>query len=178
MAANIRQPTIHDASGIAKVHVDSWRTTYSGIVPQEYLDSLDYAARTAAWRDQLARAEAHFLIAEDAGVICGFICGGKVREPISTCDAEIYAIYLLVEYQNRGIGRNLMRNLAKSLMQIGFRSLAVWVLEKNPACGFYARLGGERLAEKPIEIGGAQLIEVAYGWKSIHDVVQPEYPSQ
>lgn len=27
----IREATINDAEGIAKVHVDSWRTTYEGI---------------------------------------------------------------------------------------------------------------------------------------------------
>ena len=69
MAPNIRRATIHDASGIAKVHVDSWRTTYTGIVPQEYLDSLDYAARTELWKRQLTESEAHFLIAEDTGVL-------------------------------------------------------------------------------------------------------------
>lgn len=33
----IRQATIDDVYGIAKVHVDSWNTTYEKIVPKEYL---------------------------------------------------------------------------------------------------------------------------------------------
>lgn len=171
MSVNMRQATIHDAPEIARVHVDSWRTTYKGIVPQEYLDSLSYAARTDAWNAGLAKTDALNFVAEDTGKMCGFICGGKLREPIADYDAELYAIYLLAEYQNRGIGRSLAQHLAKSLVQDGFKQLVVWVLVENPACGFYTHLGGERIAEKPIQIGGAQLVEVAYGWKRIHDLV-------
>jgi len=28
---------------IARVHIDTWRTTFAGIVPQDYLDQLTYA---------------------------------------------------------------------------------------------------------------------------------------
>lgn len=38
----IRKATINDAEGIAKVHVDSWRTTYKGIIPDEFLYNLSY----------------------------------------------------------------------------------------------------------------------------------------
>lgn len=36
----IRKAVLTDAEGIAKVHVDSWKTTYANIVPDEYLDNL------------------------------------------------------------------------------------------------------------------------------------------
>jgi len=178
MSANIRQATIQDAPEIARVHVDSWRTTYKGVVPGEYLDSLDYAVRAEAWKDHLANLEALVFLAEEAGKTCGFIGGGRLREPIGSYDAEIYAIYLLFECQRRGFGRSLMQQLARSLQNAGFRQVAVWVLAENPSCGFYARLGGERIAEKPIEIGGAQLVEVAYGWTHIEDLLQEKYPPQ
>lgn len=43
---NIRKANRDDAPGIAKVHVDSWRTTYKGIIPQSFLDELSYEQRT------------------------------------------------------------------------------------------------------------------------------------
>jgi hypothetical protein len=45
------------------------------------------------------------------------------------------------------------------------------VLKNNPACGFYECLGGQFLREKQIKIGGADLLEVAYGWADIRHVV-------
>lgn len=172
MSATIRAATIHDAPHIAQVHIDSWKTTYRGIVPQEYLDSLNYAARTESWKKQLAGSEAYFLIAEEAGTLCGFACGGKLRDPIDSYDAEIYAIYLQAEYQKRGIGQSLLSHLAKLLQQDGFSAVAVWALEQNPACRFYERLGGHRIAERPIKIGGKELVEVAYGWNNIRDLIR------
>jgi hypothetical protein len=46
------------------------------------------------------------------------------------------------------------------------------VLKNNPACGFYEWLGGQFLREKQIKIGGADLLEVAYGWADIRHVVE------
>lgn len=37
-----RKAALEDAPGIANVHVDSWRSTYKGIVPDTYLASLSY----------------------------------------------------------------------------------------------------------------------------------------
>lgn len=38
----IRKTKLEDASGIAKVQVDSWRKTYKGIVPESFLNSMSY----------------------------------------------------------------------------------------------------------------------------------------
>ncbi len=61
----------------------------------------------------------------------------------------------------------MMQRLTQDFLHDGFTSAAVWVLERNPACAFYARLGGELVARKEITIGGVDLIEVAYGWKDL-----------
>lgn len=45
---HIRRATETDAAAIARVQVDSWRSTYKGIVPEQHLISLSYKERTAA----------------------------------------------------------------------------------------------------------------------------------
>jgi GNAT superfamily N-acetyltransferase len=80
---------------------------------------------------------------------------------------EIAAIYILFEAQRRGYGRAMIQRLAQDFLSDGLRSAVVWVLEKNPACSFYARLGGKLVARKEISIAGVDLIEVAYGWKDL-----------
>ena len=42
----IRCADLADAAGIAAVQVASWRTTYHGIVAQEYIDRLSVAVFT------------------------------------------------------------------------------------------------------------------------------------
>ena len=41
----IRRATSSDAANIAKVHVDSWRTTYQNVLPTDFLESLSYEKR-------------------------------------------------------------------------------------------------------------------------------------
>src|SRR5688572_11272938 len=78
----IREAALADAAGIAVVHIDSWRTTYRGIVPQAYLDSLDYDERTVRWNQILSESAATHAVyvAEDRQVgIVGFASGGPER---------------------------------------------------------------------------------------------------
>lgn len=42
----IRRAKLDDAQGIAKVHVNSWRTTYKDIIPNDFLDNLSVEQRT------------------------------------------------------------------------------------------------------------------------------------
>ena len=163
---SIRPATPDDAPEIAHVHIESWRTTYAGIVPDEYLAALNEPERTAAWQEWLTRDIPVYVASLD-GKVVGFIGGGPIREPIETYGAELYAIYLLRHAQGQGIGRQLLKQLVTTLRSNGFHSTVAWVLEQNPAKHFYIRTGAQLLASKEIEIGGATLTEVAYGWPDL-----------
>lgn len=162
----IRSAAPDDALAIARVHVESWRSTYAGIVPDAYLAGLDETLRVKLWREWLTSG-AVVLVSERKGEIVGFAHAGKIREPIEAADAEIYSLYLLREAQGRGIGQELLRAVAKKLRDQGFNSLGLWVLERNRARVFYERCGGHLAASKVIEIGGARLMEVAYWWPKL-----------
>jgi GNAT superfamily N-acetyltransferase len=163
---SIRAATEHDAVAISHVHVQSWRTTFAGIVPEEYLATLDEAERALLWREWLIR-DIQVYIADLDGEIVGFISGGAIREPLQTCDAELYAIYLLERAQRQGIGTALLKKLAESLLSKGFTSMIVWVLEKNPWRNFYERSSAQIVTAKDIQIGGVMLSEVSYGWPDL-----------
>ncbi len=173
MDVTIRRANAHDASEIARVHVATWQSAYKGIVPQPHLDSLDVTAWEQSWKEWLGRTDSSVFVAEEEGALCGFIGGGPLREPVGDCDCEIYAIYVLANMQKRGVGRDLISSLAGDLKKQGFASPAVWVLADNPSCHSYARLGAVLIADKQIEIGGAQLREVAYGWDSMEQLLFP-----
>lgn len=162
----IRRATAADARALAHVHVESWRTTYTGIVPQSYLDGLDEWQRAEMWQDMLQRDDEVF-VAERNGQVVGFAMGGASRSRVEGCDAELFAIYLLMEAQKSRIGGDLLRELARSLCACGFKSMDVWVLEANPAKRFYERMGAHYADSKEIEIGGATLIELAYVWPDL-----------
>ena len=163
---SIRAAVLEDAVAIAHVHVESWRTTYEGIVPDEYLAGLDETLRVKLWKEWLSSG-AVVLVAERKGEVVGFVHAGKIREAVETADAEIYSLYLLRDAQGRGIGRGLLEAVSALLLQQGFMSVALWVLERNRARGFYESCGGRLAASKVIEIGGSRLMEVAYWWPEL-----------
>lgn len=164
----IREATAADAPAIARVHVESWRTTYRGIVPDAVLANLSVERREQQWARVLgnaAGAEFVYVAEDEAGAVIGFASGGPEREHDPLYTGELHAIYLLAEAQGRGIGRELTRLVAERLAAAGHRAMLVWVLAENPACGFYAALGGTPVREKQIAMGGASLTEIAYGWE-------------
>jgi len=168
MDFTIRPACVEDAKAIAFVQVEGWRTTYAGIVPDAYLAEMDAESRVESWRQPLQSGEMDAFVVEDAGGVFGFVCGGKIREASESYDGELYAIYLLKDRQRNGAGRLLACTLAEALKHRGLKSMTVWVLEENRrAVSFYKALGAVQIAQKTVEIGGAELSDLCLGWADL-----------
>lgn len=168
----IRKATVDDAAAIATVHVAAWKETYRRIVADEFLDNMSIQRRTEQWVNSLSdenNAYHHAFLAEMNGQVVGFSNYGSPQEKASGFDSELFAIYVLRAAHKMGVGRRLVNAVVKAMRELGYSSMMVWVLKDNPARGFYERLGGEYLYEKPIEIGNVSLVEVAYGWRSLEN---------
>ena len=168
----ICEATPADAAGIARVHVDSWRSTYAGIMPDTLLAGMTYADREEMWINRLSNQENPnpLLVAEDPdGRIVGFAAAGPERTNRPDYGAEVYAIYLLEAEQGAGIGKALFREAASRLREMGYDSVLVWVARDNPACGFYEALGGVLIDEKEEEYGGRGIKLLAYGWQGLDE---------
>jgi GNAT superfamily N-acetyltransferase len=168
----IRAAKPEDAEAISRVHVDSWRSTYRGIVPDDFLAKLNYEQRAKVRREQLEKndpAKCTF-VAEDDGKIVGFAMGGPRRDGDPSYDGELYAIYLFQQHQGRGHGRALLKAVAAWLRENKYKSMLVWVLEENPSKDFYKAHGAVELNSKTIEIG-KPLLETSYGWPDISKII-------
>jgi L-amino acid N-acyltransferase YncA len=166
----IREAEITDAAAIAKVHVASWRTTYVGIIPTDYLAGLSHEQREQEWRRALskpAELESVYVAEDTIGNVIGFAWGGPERSGHPVYKGELFAIYLLEGHQRQGVGKQLLSGVAKRFLQQGVQSMLVWVLADNPSRRFYEALGGQLVSEQKITIGGLDLLEVAYGWPDI-----------
>jgi ribosomal protein S18 acetylase RimI-like enzyme len=164
----IREAELDDAAEIAKVHVDTWRSTYRGIIPDEYLLKLSYQKRQENWMSLLGRRSKEqlfiYVVEKEDKQIVGFACGGKERTSNPIYKGELQAIYMLKAYQNQGIGKQLVKTIATCLSRSNLNSMLVWVLADNLACQFYEALGGQKVSKQTIERGGVTLCEIAYGW--------------
>ena len=163
----VRRAIAGDERGMAEVHVRSWKTTYRGIVSDEYLESLNIEEREELWKKGIFHTKA--FVAEEARGIVGFANGGQERSgSYPAYDGELYAIYLLKECQGQGAGRELVRQVAMALREAGYRSLLIRVLRYNPSRHFYEALGGSRIGAEQIEIAGDLHEEWVYGWPDLN----------
>ncbi len=55
--AQISEATQEDAAAIARVHVDSWRMSYRGIVPEGFLAGMSYEDVEGSWQEWLRGVE-------------------------------------------------------------------------------------------------------------------------
>lgn len=159
----IRTATPDDARSIARVHIASWREAYAGIVPDEYLSSLDLDARERHWTDLLSDGVRTTWLAEIARRTVGFASIGPNRdEDAEPGDLELYAIYLDPEAWGRGVARDLMRTLLNEVPPT--TPVSLWVLADNDrARHFYRRHGfAPDGVEKIEEYSGKSLTEVRY----------------
>ena len=170
----IRPATLTDAEGIATIHVNAWKETYRGLMPDSVLDNLSIERRTDQWKSILSNPDDVYhlaLVAEKNAGVIGFANYGREREGDLEYPGELYSIYLLKEFQGQGIGRSLMQKTTEGLLGLEIESMLVWVLADNPYREFYKRLGGLFVRDKIVEIGGASLKEQAYGWKDIRSIL-------
>lgn len=166
MTCLVRPARLSDADAIGVLHVQAWRETYAGIVPAPYLTSLSAVRRAEMWRGRLNRGASGFYVCEVSQAVVGFgLCGPHRPTTLPDYPGEIYAINILRRAQGRGLGRELMRSMARHLVGHDLSPMLLLVLSQNiSARQFYQRLGGRVVGEVVTTFGGALLPEQVYGW--------------
>lgn len=171
----VREAEADDAAVIARIHVESWQSTYAGILPADVLLSLDTAEHEARWwRHVLGRFRRnHFVYVAEAGEVgvVGFASAGPSRNAELPYKAEVYTIYLQDDFHGLGIGRQLFASTVARAQEARGPSVIVWCLSDNPSRFFYERMGGVLVARRPGNVGAAVVEEVGYGWNDASDLV-------
>ena len=164
----IRRGVVDDATEASRMHAETWRTSYRGLVPDALLDGLTNDRWENGWRRGFESMDPTRVVhvAEINGRMVGFAGGGRARAGAPPgYVGEVYAIYVRPEHQRHGIGRVLLKAAAEGLVQRGLVPIVIWTLFNNPASrGFYDSLGGTVIGEKREPFDGYVLHEVAYGW--------------
>ena len=169
---NIRHATMQDTAGIAKVHVDSWRTTYRGIIPQSYLDKLSYEQRTGLWEKNISDVNNVIFVAENSdNEIIGFVVGATRETNLEPNASDLTAIYLLEQWHGKGIGKQLIKAIMQSFKKDGYQKIYVDVLADNNTRNFYKYYGAEYVKTVQLNFDGTMIDEEIYVWNNIDEVV-------
>jgi ribosomal protein S18 acetylase RimI-like enzyme len=163
----IRPAEPADTRAIAALDVETWRTTYAGMLSDRYLTGLSTRRREAGWASVIRREprDVRVAVAADGGIFGFGSCGPCRGEPGFT--GEVFTLYVAPDWQNRGIGRRLLLALFARLVATGRNSAIIWVLRDNPGRFFYQRLGGRQVSHKMLPFAGGHVAAQAYGWRDL-----------
>jgi ribosomal protein S18 acetylase RimI-like enzyme len=160
----IRRARPSDATSVAAVHAESWRTAYQGIIPGLELARL-INLYGASWWEGAIRKGIRLLLLMLGDMVAGYAWYGHSRARSLSYDGEIYKIYLHPQYQGLGFGRRLFTAARRDLANAGMKSMLVWALSDNePATEFYRALDGQEVARSSELFGDKVLNTVAYAW--------------
>ncbi len=133
----IRKCTDDDADGRGMVHYQSWKETYSGLMPTEYLNKLRLDNLIEIAREHTDNT----LVAVVGKKVVGFSCYlQNSREFVSVKpSSEIVALYVRKEYQGCGIGKALINAVKYEQSE---KNIVLFVLKGNTqAIEFYEHIG-------------------------------------
>ncbi len=166
----IRKATFDDAPEIANVHLNSWRETYRGLLPQEYLDQLplSFKERMNLWRKISADERKALFVAEAPEGIVGFAGYSHPRQESMNSYGELGAIYLLEKYQGKGVGFGLLKIGMQTLMEWNYLKAYSWVMKESPTIKFYVKTGAKLNGmEQDDEIFGVVTRDVVCVWENL-----------
>jgi GNAT superfamily N-acetyltransferase len=164
--------TVDDCSQVAKIHTDSWRFAYQGIIDQIFLDQIDVVKREENWRRGVEANDPNIirLVAVEKNSVVGFAVGGenRTKELAPNSQAELWAIYTDPNKIRTGAGTQLMQVFSQALINLNLHSFCVWALADNHiARNFYQKNGGVQLEQlNHIQIGTQNLVEVGFEFQS------------
>lgn len=161
----IRYAVLDDADAIGRLHVRAWQNAYRGVMPDEYLDSLQADDRIEMWRGIISQPDqSPLLVAVEADEVAGFAAFGEERSRTCALCGELYAMNLDPDHWGRGIGRVLLRRVTDALMAMGYQEAVLWVVPQNKrARALYESEGWVADGgESSEEILGVSVTEVRY----------------
>jgi ribosomal protein S18 acetylase RimI-like enzyme len=134
-----------DAATIAPFHVAIWREVYRDLAPPLVFNTMDVEIRLKRWQGILADPTRTALLAEIDGALAGFGLCGPPSDPIFGARGEIKNLFVGSAFARRGIGRNLMTEMARLLEMRSYTGVGLGVVVGNDsAIAFYESLGGRK----------------------------------
>lgn len=143
-----------DLGAVARIHVDTWRAAYAGLLPQVILDQLNAREREEGWRRWLKASQAgrptdgdsgpshRLLVATTAEGVIGWAGFGAARDTQYAGQGELAGIYVHPASWSTGAGHALIERVESELKAAGFETAYLWVLAGNErAITFYERHG-------------------------------------
>ena len=161
----VRKGNIEDLEEIILINKKTCKTTYNGIIDKEFLDNVSIEVTPEELKcktEQILNGNARYYVAIDNNKIVGMLKLIKVDTNNSGKIPEIQALYVLQEYQKKGIGSKLVNEAKKTLKDEKFSKMQIGCIDGNPSNEFYKKIGGKFIGQRKFKLAGIDYNENVY----------------
>ena len=148
-----RKAVLEDCLELSILKGQVWNTTYKGIYPDEKLSGYDIAKNESIFQNIVCNPDIELFVALDNQKIVGLMTCGKPYRPFMDFQQEIGLLYILKEYQRKGIGKTFFEIAKNQVKGNGYTKFFLSVNSKNfDAQKFYEAMGGVTIYQDEVSI--------------------------
>ena len=166
--------TLDDAYGICYVSAHSWKETYTGLLPDDYLNNRinNISNKVEGTKKFLKEFKGTYIVAKDDSKVVGILAFGPAQEEQYKDYGHIEAIYVLKDYQGLGIGKELFKRAVTGLKEMGYSKLQLECMTGNDTINFYKKYTSEIVSQidYPIKAVGTVKADIVL-FKNIDEVI-------
>ena len=170
----IRDAQFQDYAAISKLHSESWRQNYRGLLSDNFLDYQVEKVHSDIWKKRLqspGESQQNTIATLDENIV-GFSC--LILDDDSFFGSLLDNLHVLSNAQMTGIGKLLMQDCAGTICKkCDNHKMYLWVYEANKnARSFYERLGGTNFETIEKEnIDGTKAKTCRYTWDNVSLII-------
>ncbi len=150
-ALEIRKPHADEIKRIAKVYYLSWHETFDSLTPS-LAERKTPEKCLKQWKEYYEGKKSIILVACKRDKIIGVVYAGKKKccsASFKKYDAEIYKLYVLPQYQGKGIGSALFNAVLAKLRSLDFKKVMLKSVALNSKANlFYEAMGCTFLGQR------------------------------
>lgn len=140
----IRIATYEDCRDLSILKRRVWETTYRGIYPNKKLVRYDIDLNENKFKDMIKQQSQKLFVVLNDSQIIGYMSCGKIMRVFNKYTHGIGLLYLLKEYQGKGIGLHLFLFAKNELKNQGITEFIISCNKYNlSAQQFYEKIGGK-----------------------------------
>lgn len=151
---DIEFATVVNLDDIAKLYVHNHKTTYKGLLSDEYLNSLTVEGAKVRWSDYLNKDNNRIWAAFDEAVFLGFAAGTEDAEIENTWYLD--SLHVSENARGKGVGTALVKTVGRYAAENGYEAMSICVVKGNAnAKNLYIKLGAGPYKQFKDDFGNA-----------------------
>ncbi len=137
----IRKANDTDIQNIAELYILNWKTTYIGLLSEQYLNNIDICYGVKKWSDFLKKENHNIFVAYDEqNHFLGFLAY-KPDNEIKQC-LYVDSLHVLQKSRGKGVGTKLLQYIFQYAIDRKYNNISICIVKGNDnARKLYTKLG-------------------------------------